>query len=436
MSNQSKSSINRRKFIKGSAVAAGGLILNLPDIKGYHLGNDEIKVCLIGCGGRGTGAAAQALSTEHNVKLVAMADVFVDRLEGSLSTLKEKFTGTDKIQVKDGNKFVGFDAYKEAMAQADVVILTTPPGFRPIHFEAAVNAGKNIFTEKPMATDGPGIRRVLAAAEKAKEKNLKVVVGLQRHYETKYLELMKRIHGGEIGQITSAQCYWNDGGVWVKPRQPNQTEMEYQMRNWYYFNWICGDHIVEQHIHNLDVINWAKQAYPVSAQGMGGRQVRTGKEFGQIFDHHFVEFEYADGTVLSSQCRHIRGCMNKVAEAVQGTKGVANSAGEISDLKGNIIWKHDDSNDANPYQTEHDVFFDAVVNDKPINNAFYGAKSTMTAIMGRMATYSGQLVTWEDALNSDLDIMPSRYAWDAEPPVLPDENGFYPIPVPGVTQAF
>ena len=276
--------------------------------------NDPLKVAVIGCGGRGTGAAVQALSVKENVELVAMADAFQDRLDSSYDNISKKVEDKKRVNVKDKDKYVGFDAYKAAIDMADVVILTAPPGFRPEHLEYAINADKHIFCEKPLATDAPGIRKVLELAEVAKAKKLNVVVGLQRHYQTVYRELMKRVHGGEIGQITSTQVYWNGGGVWVHPKQEGWTEMEYQMRNWYYFNWLCGDHIVEQHIHNLDVSNWAVGGHPVIAQGMGGREVRTAKEYGEIFDHPYVEFKYDNGVVMTSQCRHIRCCCNKVDE--------------------------------------------------------------------------------------------------------------------------
>ncbi|MBR9998490.1 MAG: Gfo/Idh/MocA family oxidoreductase [Cyclobacteriaceae bacterium] len=431
-----KFSLTRRNFVKGSATVAGGVMvggLSL-DSSAHPAGSDTIKVALVGCGGRGTGAAVQALSVKQNVQLVAMADAFKDRLDTSYSNILEQITDKERVKVKDKNKFVGFDGYKAAIDMADVVILTTPPGFRPIHLEYAVKNDKHVFTEKPMATDAPGIRKVLEMVELSKQKKLNVIVGLQRHYQTYYREMIKRIHDGEIGDITSAQAYWNGGGVWVNPRETGQTEMEYQMRNWYYFNWLCGDHIVEQHIHNLDVINWVKQAYPVKAQGMGGRQVRTGKEYGEIFDHHFVEFEYADGTIMNSQCRHIQNTWNKVAESVAGTKGRADSSGTLYDLKGNIIWKHRDREDPNPYQQEHDELFAAIEAGEVINDLENGTKSTMTAIMGRMATYSGQMITWDEAINSDNKLVPDTFGWDVLPPVLPDEKGFYPIPMPGITK--
>jgi myo-inositol 2-dehydrogenase/D-chiro-inositol 1-dehydrogenase len=434
------SGFSRREFVKGSALLLGGtLISQLPFYGAYAAGSDTLKIALIGCGGRGTGAAIQALSTKGNVKLVAMADAFRDRLDESFTSISTKFEGDKKrFDVPEKNKFTGFDAYKKAIALADVVILATPPGFRPIHFEEVVNQGKHAFVEKPLATDAPGIRRVLAANETAKKKNLKVVVGLQRRYQNAYLETIKRINDGAIGDVVGSQAYWHNAGVWVRPRKAGQTEMEYQMRNWYYFNWLCGDHINEQHIHNLDVVNWVKGGFPVSAQGMGGRQVRNGIDHGEIYDHHFVEYTYADGTILNSQCRHIPNTMNRVEETFVGTKGRVVLSGDgkgiITDLKGNTIYNHRGKEDPNPYQTEHDVLFAAIRNNTPVNDIDYGARSTMTAIMGRMATYSGQVLKWDEALNSEVSIMPKTFAWDAPTPTKPDANGRYPIPTPGVTK--
>lgn len=413
---------NRREFLKtSSAVATTGAIASQLALSSslYAGGADEtIRVALIGCGGRGSGAAKQALSTEGPVQLVAMADAFEDRLTGSLNNLKNQKEIKDRIDVPQERRFVGFDAYKKIleMSELDLVILATPPGFRPIHFEAAVNAGKHVFMEKPVAVDAPGVRKVLQAAEKAKAQNLAVGVGLQRHHQNTYIETMKQIKDGAIGDITSMRAYWNGGGVWVRPRQPNQTEMEYQMRNWYYFNWLCGDHIVEQHIHNLDVINWLKDAYPVSAQGMGGREVRDGENFGEIFDHHAVEFEYADGSRMFSYCRHIRNCWNSVSEHCMGTKGSADiSAARLFNPDGKLQWRYTGRKN-NPYQTEHDDLFAAIRAGTAYNEAEYGALSTMTAIFGRMCTYSGQRITWDQALNSSVDLGPKQYAWDAEPP--------------------
>jgi len=297
-----------------------------------------------------------------------------------------------------------------------------------------VKQGKHVFMEKPVATDPAGVIKVLEAAEIAKQKKLNVVVGLQRRYQNSYKEMFKNKH--LIGDITSAQAWWNNDGVWVKKRQDNQTEMEYQMRNWYYFVWLCGDHIAEQHIHNIDVVNWFKGSYPVKAQGMGGRQVRKGKEYGEIFDHHYVEFTYEDGSILNSQCRHIPGTMSKVDELLVGTKGVirCNDA-TIKDAKGKVLFQFDTKNEPNPYQTEHDELFAAIAKGQyKFADAENGAKSTMTSILGRMATYSGQVIAWDKAINSGLDIMPKKFDWNAPPPVLPNDGGYYPIAIPGVTK--
>jgi len=430
---------SRRKFVKNSSLLAGSLMAApLLSRANYFSGADEvIKIALIGCGGRGTGACVQALKTKQNVRLIAMADVFRDKLDASLKNIHEALEDNkDRIQVKEDHKFVGFDAYKEAIAAADVVILTTPPGFRPIQFEEAVNQGKQIFMEKPVATDPAGIQRVLVAAQKAKTRKLNVVVGLQRRYQTSYRELMKRVQDGMIGDITSAQAWWNSSGVWVHPRQPEWNEMEYQLRNWYYFVWLCGDHIVEQHIHNLDVINWALDSYPVKAQGMGGREVRKGKDNGQIFDHHFVEFQYGNGAVLNSQCRHIPGTMTKVDELLIGTKGkIYCDPAQIVDHKGKTLYQFDKSKDNQPYQNEHDELFAAVAKGEfKFWDAERAAKSTMTAIMGRLATYSGQVIDWDKALTLNLGFLLDKYSFDEKPPVVPDENRDYPVAVPGKTK--
>ena len=432
---------SRRDFVRNSSLLAGGL-LAAPFLSGanYFSGSDNvIKVALVGCGGRGTGAAVQALSTNQNVQLVAMADAFKDRLDGSYNNILEALEDKkSKVQVKEENKFTGFDGYKKAIALADVVILATPPGFRPIHFEEAVSQNKHVFMEKPVATDPAGIQRVLAAAEKAKAKKLNVVVGLQRRYQNSYRDLIRRVQDGAIGEIISAQAWWNNDGVWVHPRQAGQTEMEYQMRNWYYFVWLCGDHITEQHIHNLDVINWALDAYPVTACGFGGREVRKGKDYGQIFDHHYVEFHYGNGAILNSQCRHQKGTMSKVDELLIGTKGkLYCDEARITDTKGNTIYQFDKKKENQPYQTEHDELFAAIAKgDYKFWDAERAAKSSMTSILGRMATYSGQLVPWDKAINSGINIMPASYDFAAAPPVSPDADGNYPVAIPGVTRYF
>ena len=440
MSKSFFNSQSRRNFVKTGSLIAGGVVLNPLNIsaKSFIEGDDTIKVGLIGCGGRGTGAAFQALSTKENVKLVAMADAFQDKIERCYNNIKKSLAEEEldagRLSVDKDAMFSGFDGYQQVIDRCDVVILTTPPGFRPMHFEAAINANKHVFMEKPMATDANGIRKVLEVAKIAKDKKLNVVVGLQRHYQAKYINWVDKLQNGAIGDIIASRVYWNSDGVWVRARKPGQTEMEYQMRNWYYFNWLCGDHITEQHIHNLDVGNWVKQAYPVSASGMGGREVRNGIDHGEIFDHHSVQFEYADGSVMFSECRHQPGTESKVTEMFLGTNGSAPAPGVIKTKTGYVMMDHDARRDKNPYQVEHDMLFAAIAkNDYKYADAENGAMSTMTSLLGRAATYGGKTVTMEDALASEISLMPKRYAFDADPPVMPDADGRYPIPVPGVS---
>ena len=443
------SQTSRRDFVKkSSALMVGGAALasGVSIAHGAHAaGDDEIKVALIGCGGRGSLAAAQALKTKGKVTLWAMADAFENRLTQALRKIGREVGDTlgeqeaqQCIQVPKERQFVGLDAYQKAIdSGVDVIVQATPPGFRPLHVEAAIVAGKHVFTEKPLAVDAPGVRRVLAAGELAKEKGLAVGVGLQRHHDPGYMETVKRLQDGAIGEILLTQVYWNSGVLWTRTRadflkaydrQP--TEMEYQVNNWYYFNWLCGDHIVEQHIHNLDVSNWVKQSHPVSAKGIGGRGLR-GKEYGQIFDHHFVEYTYPDGSTMMSQCRHQDGCWSQVDEFAIGSSGTSHvSKAAITAPPWN--WEYSGPR-VDPYQQEHDDLFAAIRRGESYNEVEYAAHSTMTAIMGRMATYSGKIIGWDEAIASDMDLAPSKYDFESEPPVLPNELGEYPIPVPGKT---
>ncbi|MCA8986210.1 MAG: Gfo/Idh/MocA family oxidoreductase, partial [Planctomycetaceae bacterium] len=309
---------------------------------------------------------------------------------------------------------------------------------RPLHFEYAVNAGKHVFMEKPLATDASGVRRVLAAAEEAKKKNLKVGVGLQRHHQASYQEAIRRIHDGELGDLITLRCYWNSGPPAKTPvPRENMTELEYQIRNWYFFDWLSGDHICEQHIHNLDICNWMMQSHPVEAQGMGGREVRTGKEYGNIFDHHAVEFTYADGTKMFSQCRQMPGCGRQVTEHAHGSDAMADLGTEsckILNRKNEVLWQSERvrrGQGINPYQVEHDVLFEAIRNDRSHNEVEYSAYSTMTAILGRLATYSGKTVLWDEAFQSDIRLTTDAEEWSAPAPVLPREDGSYAVAVPG-----
>ncbi|MAU55147.1 MAG: Gfo/Idh/MocA family oxidoreductase [Flavobacteriales bacterium] len=435
----SKKQFSRRSFVKSTALTGGVLLSSTFSLEAManSSNNKKLKLVLVGCGGRGTGAAVQALRADKDVELVAMADAFEDRLESSLKAISEELDGERNVKVKEKNRHVGFNSYQKVIDMADVVILATPPGFRPLHFKYAIDNDKHVFMEKPVATDANGVRQVLESAKVAKKKKLNVVVGLQRRYQKSYNSTLKLINNGNIGKIVSGQVYWNSAGVWVRKRVKGQTEMEYQMRNWYYFNWLCGDHILEQHIHNIDVANWFIGEYPNSASGMGGREVRNGIDHGEIFDHHFVEFKYPSGAIISSQCRHQPGTKYDVSEAFQGTKANVVTSGDyckIIDHNGNDMFKHDPSNDISPYQIEHDRLFESIRSGGVINNAEYGAKSTLTAIMGRMATYTGKEITWEQALNSQQVLVPNDLSWNSTPPTLPDSNGRYSIPKPGQTK--
>jgi predicted dehydrogenase len=415
----------------------------------HAAGSETIKVALIGCGSRGAGAAVQALSTEGPVELWAMADAFADRLDNCLDVMTRGLTRaydrdetpgiSERLNVPPERRFVGLDAYRKAIdSGVDVVLLIEPPGFRPKHFEYAIRAGKHVFMEKPIASDVAGVRRVLAAAEEAKAKGLKVGVGLQRHHEPVYHQAMQQYRDGAIGELMSMRCYWNTGfpGKTTIPRG-QMSELEYQVRNWYFFTWLSGDHICEQHVHNLDVCNWVRGDHPVEAQGQGGRQMRVGKEYGDIFDHHMVEFTYADGLKMHSQCRQIPSCWNQVGESLLGTRGTLNMAVAATiHAHGKRTWRSTRSKlgKKGAYQIEHDVLFDAIRNNKPHNEAEYGATSTMTGILGRMATYTGKVVTWEQAFNSGQNLTTDVEDWAALPPVTAREDGSYAVAIPGITK--
>jgi len=424
---------HRRDFLKQTASAGATLAGGLSFARAAHAaGSDTIRLALIGCGGRGTGAAAQALNACSRAKLVAMADAFEDRLTGSHQVVARKHP--DRVDVAPERRFVGMDAYAKAMdADVDLVLLCTPPGFRPIQYEAAVKANKHVFMEKPVAVDVPGIRRMIAANEEAKKKGLAVAVGLNMRHTNSYQEVVRRVHDGAIGKVNFLRAYGNTGGVWVRPRQPDQTEMQYQMRNWYYFNWLCGDLIVEQTVHALDLVNWAKGEHPVEAQGMGGRQVRVGTEYGESFDHFDVEYTYLDGTKLFLFCRHVRGCWNYFGGLAHGTKGDADLSGELR-LHGQEPIRFERGIDG--HQVEHDDLFAALEEGRPYNEGDYGITSTMTAILGRMAAHSGQVVKWDEAMKSETDLGPERYDWDAELPLKPGPDGMYACAMPGKSKPY
>ena len=442
---------SRRDFLKTSSLAVAGAALagELAVARSAHAaGSEEMKVVLIGCGGRGGGAIGDCLKagqvSKMKLRLVGMADAFDDNARRLLKALQANEDFKDSVDVPEERIFSGFDAYQKALALGpDMVILATPPGLRPIHYQAAVAAGKHIFMEKPCCVDAPGYRTLVEANKVADQKGLKVGVGLQRHHQAPYLETIQRIHDGAIGEVKFLRVYWNDAGVWTRDRAGLEklagrklTEMEYQVRNWYYFVWLCGDHIVEQHVHNLDIANWVKQGqHPVSAVGMGGRQVTKGPDHGTIFDHHAVEFTYADGTKLFSQARHIPQCWTQVREFAHGTKGVADCSGVI---EGETPWKYRGTMPCSPGVQEHIDLQNAILKGEKYHEGHYAADSTFTAVLGRMATYSGQEVKWDEAVAQGPSEMPSVFAWDAAPPVMPDAQGSYEgsVPVPGITKPY
>lgn len=424
---------NRRNFIKTAATIGAAGTLNSSFAISKPTANDtELKIALVGCGGRGSGATAQALQVRKGLKLVAMADAFSDKVEGSYAKLAKNMKG--QVDVPEDRRFAGFDAYKKAIdSDCDIVILATPPHFRPIHLAYAVSKNKHVFMEKPVAVDGPGIRSVLESTKIAKENNKMLAVGLQRRHQFNYNESITKCDEGAIGDFMYAQVWWNSSGVWTRPRIETQTEMEYQMRNWYYFNWLCGDHIVEQHIHNLDVINWLKGGFPVKAVGMGGRQVRNGKDHGEIYDHFAVTYEYADGTKMFSQARHIKNCKNTIQEIAVGTKGKCDF-GRHS-ITGENKWRFRGEK-ISGHEHEWVDFINNLDKGEIYNEGEYGAMSTLTAILGRMATYYGKEITMDQALNSTLSLAPEAYTWDANPPAMPDRDGRYQIPMPGMNKPF
>ena len=431
MKNNQKS---RRSFVKTTAktVAAGMVFSHLPLFSNANVvGQEKLKLGLVGCGGRGTGAVFQALTASKSVQLVAMGDVFQHEIDKSFKRVTRDFP--DQITVPEERRFLGFDAFKNVIAACDAVILATPPGFRPEHFEAAINAGKHVFMEKPLAVDAPGYRKVIEAGNLAEQKKLNVVVGLQSRYEIGLNKMVERIHAGEIGEILSTNVYYNVGKATVYPRKEGQTEVEYQLSNWHYFNWIWGGQLAGQAIHQIDVINWVKQDYPIRASGMGGRAILEGPDHGEIFDHHYVEFEYADGVKMHVQCRQMDNCHVKQGINIQGVKARANERFQILDKQGNALWRHRGKDDPSPYQIEQDVFIGAVMGTRAyVNNTKFGAESTLTTIMGRMAIESGEIIELGEVRASDLQIVPSEFSWDMKMPNAPLADGNYAVPKPGI----
>jgi len=428
---------SRREFLNTSGAVAGGAIALGTGVLGsgintaYAQASDQIRVALVGCGGRGTGAMVNLFKTKGNVKLVAVADAFGAKTDKTLNRLRKEHDL--KVQVPEEQIFSGLDAYKQAIdTECDLVVIATPPGFKPQQFEYAVSKGKHVFMEKPVAVDAIGVRRCLAAVEESKKKNLMVGIGLQRRHEERYKNEIKQIQDGVIGELTGIRVYWNGQGIWYRQPQEGWTQMQAQCNNWYHYTWLCGDQICEQHIHNLDVGCWAKGMYPVEANGMGGSERRLkgdGKE-SQIFDHTFVEYTFPDGTKMHSQGRHLSSSYSRVGEEAHGTKG--------SIVFGKGIFAGDKRirsvGETGGHQQEQHDLVESLMRGEIYNEGEYGCKSTFTAILGREACYSGKLVKWDDLLAKGRDYAPGidNYDLNTEPPAVKDADGSYDVPKPGI----
>jgi predicted dehydrogenase len=443
---------SRRDFLKAAA-ATGAVLAAGGALNAHAAGSDEIRVGLVGCGGRGSGACQNVLNSAKGVKIVALGDAFKEKAYELREHLMEFIQGGgggrqgrgrgsnkakeygNKVDVPPDRCFGGLDAYEKVIGTPEVnyVMLATPPGFRPLHIQAVIAAGKNLFTEKPVGVDGPGIRKVLAAYEESQKKGLKVVAGTQRHHEKGYLETVKRIHDGELGDIHNLRVYWNGAGIWFRKRKPGMTDVAYQLNNWYHFLWLCGDHITEQHIHNLDVANWVMNGHPEKADGAGGRTpgnpsrpAGDPNEVGNIYDHFSIDYTYPGDVHMYSSCRHIPQCQSNVSEHVAGTKGTSNVGAYI--INGQALMSRQEKQAAtDPYVQEHTDLIEHIRSDKPINELKRVAESTLTAILGRTAAYTGRPVTWEQMLNSKMDTFPHNLTWDMSLPVAP-------VPHPGLTK--
>jgi predicted dehydrogenase len=429
-------SLSRRGFIQASSVAVAGAVgtLRAPHVHAANGKAPVINVGVIGCGGRGTGAMLDCIGAasksvypevgyhtedvaegakveKSDIHVVALADLFEERMNQCQRNLRKL-----KMEVPKDRCYLGFDAYEKLLADPEInyVIMATPPHFRPMQLMAAIEAGKNVFMEKPAAVDVPGVKLVIEAGELAKKKGLSIVAGTQRRHSPNYRETIKRIHDGAVGDIIYAKCYWNGGQIWVVDREPGWTDTEWQIRNWNHFTWLSGDHVVEQHVHNIDIMNWVLGTHPIKAvSGLAGRQVRVGDRHGHVFDHFAVEYEYPNGVTMFSQCRQINDCKSIVGEFVRGTKGTSNCADLIEPHDGDV-WKYTDPI-GSAYRLEHQNLIAAIRSGEAINEAQNIAESTMTAILGREAGYSGQEVTWDKAIESTKKLGPEKYEFGPFP---------------------
>ena len=430
-SDSNPSGVSRRAFVQTTASAVAAL--SLPGWPAFAQNVAPLRVGVIGCGGRGTGAIGDVLMASPDVEVVALADLFPERVAKCRADIAKRATDeatfaplAQRFKVTDDMTFTGFDSYKQILAtNVDIVFITTPPAFRPIYVPAAIEAGKHVFMEKPVAVDPAGVRAIIAASDRAAAKGLGILTGTQRRHEAAYLETIGRIKDGAIGDIVGGQIYWNQGGLWKQNRQPAWSDMEWQIRNWLYFTWLSGDHIVEQHMHNIDVANWVLGSHPIKASGVGGRQSRTDPAFGHIFDHFAIDFEYANGARIHSVCRQVDGAQGFVGERFAGTKGTSDAR---SYIRGVNEWQRPRPavRPPTPYVLEHVDFIASIRAGKPLNEGRQVAESTLTAIMGREAAYTGRDVTWDEISAAPLDLVPKTIAFG--PIATP------PVPVPGVTK--
>ena len=419
---------NRRVFLERSAAAGAAIAAIGPARAAHAAGSDQLRVVLIGAGGRGTGATADCLNVARNAKLVAIADAFADRAQSSLKLLRQYFG--DRVAVPRDRLFVGLEAYQQALAcPSDLVITAAPPGFRPIHYRAAVEAGKHVFLEKPLCIDAPGFRSVMETNKLAQQKGLKIGVGLYRRHHPAYQKGIRRIQEGQIGQIQFMRCTCNMTAWGGMQRKPGMSEMETQIRFWRCFDWLSGGRLVEAHCHELDVMDWAMGDHPVEANGMGGRQVCTSGRFAADYDHHFHEYLYANGVRMYSQSRAQDNVWQDITEHVHGTKGVLDFSGKI--LK---INEYPGREATSPYRLEHADLLDAIRNDKPYHEGWIGATSSFTAILGREASYSGQIVKWDELVARGRRIFPEKISLDGDPPMMPNAEGNYNhlVAMPGI----
>jgi predicted dehydrogenase len=416
--------VSRRAFV--AATAASPVILGATSAYAHVVRGPVLKIAVIGCGGRGTGALFNAISasaqTGCTMEVVALGDLFEERVTRANNALTE-----NGMKAVSGERlFTGFDAYKKVCAtDCDIVILATPPGFRSIHFKEATEKGKHVFCEKPVAVDGPGVRRFIEAATMSRAKNLKVAAGTQRRHEKCYIDALERIEKGDIGKVIAGRVYWNMGSLWNVEPSADRSEVENQVRNWLYHSWLSGDHIVEQHVHQLDVVQWVMGADPLLVRGVGGRQQRTDAKFGHIFDHFGLEYVYPGDRFVFSMCRQQDGTEGKVEELFNGSEGMATLRSGGAELTGKNAWKFT-GKQTDPYTQEHIDLQNAILKGTPLNEAEQVAKSTLVAIMGRMAAYTGQAVTWDEAMNSSEVLMPDSVEFGPRPEA--------PVAMPGRTR--